>query len=166
MTFDEELRNLDLTEEKLKNLRAALKAEYVPRTEYDRLFDNLNAAKAEHKKKTEFLKQSAADRLERQKELYELKLKNFLVDTAIEEAGAKSVEIVRALIDTEKTELKEDKLIGLIPQLNELKRNAPFLFEKKPMYLTGYCPEGGSDLIPKINTADMTYSQAVAFLEN
>ena len=63
-------------------------------------------------------------------------------------------------------EIKEDKLTGLTPQLTELKKNAPFLFEKKLMYLTGYSPEASSDLIPKINTADMTYSQAVAFLDN
>ena len=73
---------------------------------------------------------------------------------------------VSALIDTEKVEIKEDKLTGLTPQLTELKKNAPFLFEKKLMYLTGYSPEASSDLIPKINTADMTYSQAVAFLDN
>lgn len=166
MTFNEQLRELNLTEEQLKTINTALKAEYVPKTEYERLFDNLNAAKSEHKKKTEFLKQSAADKLERQKRLYELKLKDNLVDIAIEEAGAKSREIVRALIDTEKVEIKEDKLTGLTPQLTELKKNAPFLFEKKLMYLTVYSPEASSDLIPKINTADMTYSQAVAFLDN
>ena len=69
MTFNEQLRGLNLTEEQLKTINTALKAEYVPKTEYERLFDNLNAAKSEHKKKTEFLKQSAADKLERQKRL-------------------------------------------------------------------------------------------------
>ena len=115
MTFNEQLRELNLTEEQLKTINTALKAEYVPKTEYERLFDNLNAAKSEHKKKTEFLKQSAADKLERQKRLYELKLKDNLVDIAIEEAGAKSREIVRALIDTEKVEISLRGLLLSLP---------------------------------------------------
>lgn len=178
MTFKEHLKELNLPEEQFNALTAALKTEYVQRAEYEQLSDSLKAAKAEygrlsdnfnaerieHKKKIDFIKQSAEDKLERLKGIYDLKLKDNLMNTAIEEAGAKSPEIVRRLIDTDKVELKEDKLTGLTSQITELKKNAPFLFEKTLMYLTGYCPEASSDLLPKINTSDMTYSQAVAYL--
>ena len=179
MTFKEQLNELNLDEERLNTLISALNSEYTEKAEYEkiserlkaakteceRLSDNLNAAQSEYKRKAGFLKQAAEDKSERLKGIYELKLKSSLIDIALSEFGAKNTEIVRRLIDEEKTELKDGKLTGLVPQLNELKKKAPFLFEQTLMYLTGYRPEPSSDLLPSINPSDMTYSQALAYLD-
>lgn len=165
MTLNEQLAELKLPKEKLDSLNGALKAEYVPKSEYERIVGNLSAAKAEHKKKSEFLKQSAEDRLNRQRAAFEEQIKEQLTEIALTKAGAKNNEIVRSLIDSEKVVLRDNKLAGLEPQLEQLRKKAPFLFETSLAYLTGYRPEPSSDLIPVMRSADMTYSEAVAYLE-
>ena len=180
MTLNELLTELKLPKEKLDSLWTAINSEYVAKseyeklsdgfsslkTEYERISDNLSALRSEHKKKSEFLKQSAEDRLNRQKAAYEAQIKEQLTEIALTDSGAKNNEIVKSLLDTEKVILKEGKLIGLEPQIRELRKKAPFLFENSLAYLIGYRPEPSSDLLPKVSPSDMTYSQAVAYLEH
>ena len=97
---------------------------------------------------------------------HEAQIKELLTQTALKEARAKSIEIVRSLLDPEKIILKENRLIGLEPQLSELKKKAPYLFENSLADLIGYRPEPSADLLPRISPSDMTYSQAVAYLEH
>lgn len=165
MTFAELLGELNLPGERLKKINEALKAEYVSREEYERLSDNLKALKTEHEKKTRFLKQSKEDALGRQRAYYESRIKDQLIEIALNEARAKNHDIVRSLLETEKITLSESGTAGLTSQLTRLRKNAPFLFDDSVVFLTGYCPEASSDILPKINTEDMTYSQAVAYLK-
>lgn len=165
MTFTELLNGLKLPQEKLKQINDALRAECVPKTEYERLSDNLSALETEHKKKTEFLKREKEDALNRQKALFEQQIRGYLIDAALTEAGAKNNEIVRSLLEIGKITLNEGKLAGLTSQLTQLRKNAPFLFEDSVIYLTGYCPEASSDILPRVRLGDMTYSEAVAYLE-
>lgn len=165
MTFTEQLNGLKLPQEKLKQINDALRAEYVPKTEYERLSDNLSALETEHKKKTEFLKREKEDALNRQKALFEQQIRGYLIDAALTEAGAKNNGIVRSLLDIGKITLNEGKLAGLTSQLTQLRKNAPFLFEDSVIFLTGYCPEASSDILPRVRLGDMTYSEAVAYLE-
>lgn len=165
MTFTEQLNGLKLPQEKLRQINDALKSEYVPKAEYERLSDNLSALETEHKKKTEFLKREKEDALNRQKALFEQQIRGYLIDAALTEAGAKNNEIVRSLLDIGKITLNEGKLAGLTSQLTQLRKNAPFLFEDSVIYLTGYCPEASSDILPRVRLGDMTYSEAVAYLE-
>lgn len=165
MTFIELLNGLKLPQEKLKQINDALKAEYVQKAEYERLSDNLCALETEHKKKTEFLKREKEDALNRQKALYEQQIRGHLIDAALTEAGAKNNEIVRSLLDIGKITLNDSKLAGLTSQLTQLRKNAPFLFDDSVILLTGYCPEASSDILPRVRLGDMTYSEAVAYLE-
>ncbi|MBD5114512.1 MAG: hypothetical protein HDT46_04815 [Ruminococcaceae bacterium] len=165
MTLTEQLSELALPQEKLKQIYDALKAEYVPKDEYKRLSDNLSALKTEHKKKADYLRQAKEDALNRQKTLYEQQIKEHLIELALKEAGAKNNEIVRSLLDMEKITLNEGKTVGLTSQLTQLRKNAPFLFEDSVIFLTGYRPEASSDILPKVSVGDMTYSEAVAYLE-
>lgn len=165
MTLNEQLAELKLPKEKLDRIYEAVRSEYVPKSEYERVSDNLSALRTEHKKKTEFLKQSAEDRLNRQKAAFEEQIREQLIEIALTEAGAKNNEIMRSLLDTGKVILKDGKLIGLEPQLDKLRKNASFLFEDSLAYLTGYRPEPSSDLLPKMAGEGMTYSETVAYLE-
>lgn len=165
MTLNERLEELKLPKEKLEGIYEALRAEYVAKAEYERLSDNLSALRGEHKKKTEFLKQSALDKLERQKAEFERQIRGQLIEIALTEAKAKNNEIVKSLLDNEKVQLRDNKLTGLEPQICKLKKNAPFLFEDSLVYLTGYRPEPSSDILPKAGSGDMTYSETVAYLE-
>lgn len=165
MSLTEQLKELDMPKEKLLKIEEALKREYVTRYEYDRLSDNLKAAAAEYEKREAFLQQSAEDRSARQKAHYEKKIKRYLTEKAVAEAGAKNKDIVLSLLELDKVTMEGEKLSGLESQLKELKKKAPFLFENTFLLLTGYRPEASSDILPKVNPEDMTYSQMVAYME-
>ena len=115
-------------------------------------FDAVNTEKQEYKNmlnerdtQLEDLKKKARDSEELSKEIKELQKKNeetveeyeqrlkeqsfnFQVEKAISEAQAKNVKAVKALIDLEKVKQEDGSLIGLSEQLEQLKKDEPYLF--------------------------------------
>lgn len=165
MKLNEMLKELNLSEGRLSKIEDALKREYVSRYEFERVEDNLKAFVGESEKREAFMKQAAEDRLIRVKAETEKRLRDCLVEKTVIEAGAKNKEIVLSLLELDHVVLEGDRLSGLDEQIAELKKRAPFLFEDGIIFLRGYCPEAGSDILPKVNPRELTYSQTVAFLE-
>ncbi|MCM1055211.1 MAG: phage scaffolding protein [Bacteroides sp.] len=165
MTLEEHLSGLALSADKLGQIGEALKNEYVAKSEYERALEGLSVLEAELAKKNELSDREREDASARQKAAYERRLFELLLKAALKEAGARNSEIVEALLDKERLSLDGERISGLSEQLARLRKKAPFLFEDSVMFLTGYRPEASSDILPEISAEDMTYSEAVAFLE-
>lgn len=77
--------------------------------------------------------------------------KNFAIETALRDAGARDTKAVLPFIDTDSVKLDGDKLIGLNEQLKSIKDNKDFLFkseEPKPgLHVTiDGNPKGGKEV--------------------
>lgn len=76
----------------------------------------------------------------------------FTLERALNQAGAKNLKAVKALIDTEKINLVDGTLIGLDEQLTALKKSDSYLFgEDQPPGLKGRTPHETDTNPPPIN---------------
>ncbi len=73
-----------------------------------------------------------------------------MLEAELEVANPKSTAALRALLDLEKISMEDGKLCGFSEQLEEIKKECPFLFEddkNKPRFTSGYAAgEGGVDI--------------------
>ena len=99
------------------------------------------------------------------KDLFYLQLNN-AIDIAITGAKGKNSKAIKALLDLEKADLKDGKVIGLEEQLSNLKKSDPYLFEieKQPANPNGFVPGDGNSKTPS-GDGPKTYSEMVAMLE-
>ena len=99
------------------------------------------------------------------KDLFDLQLNNS-VDVAITGAKGKNSKAIKALLDLEKADLKDGKVVGLEEQLSNLKKSDPYLFEieKQPTNPNGFKPGDGNNKTPG-GDRPKTYSEMIAMLE-
>ncbi len=186
----EDLLALGLSEEQAKKVLEAAKG-YVPKarlTETERERDALKATVAERDKQLGELKASSGDsealrrqigelqklNAEQQKaheaELARLRLDN-AIDAAVIAAGARNAKAVKALLDTSKMELGVDgKVSGLDDALKAVRKSDAYLFREQqpaPAQFRGFQPGASGGVKPGAgaDTANMTYSEMVAYLE-
>ncbi|MBR8722382.1 hypothetical protein IX325_000690 [Fusobacterium necrophorum subsp. funduliforme] len=100
------------------------------------------------------------------KDLHDLQVNN-AVDLAIFGAKGKNGKAIKALLDLEKAEIKDGKIIGLEEQLAKLKESDGYLFEEaqQPQNTNpaGFTPGAGSSKNPG-GDGPKTYSQIMQML--
>lgn len=122
--------NADIRIKKFKEKQEALEEDLK---EKDKKLDDLKKLETDNKKLTdelETIKKEAAD-----------KEYNLALDTILKEANSKNNKLVKTLLDKEKITFKDGKLEGVTEQLEEIKKENDFLFEKQikriPDFQTG-----------------------------
>lgn len=116
---------------------------------------------------TELETENQNAKAEYENKVKELTLSN-AVDSALRDARAKNVKAVKALLDMEKIEWKEDKLSGLDEQLQALVsgEDTAFMFEesetKNKSMPNGFVPAGGGAPNGKTVPDFVTLNEAVA----
>jgi len=186
----EDLLVLGLSEEQAKKVLVAVE-DYVPKTrltEAEQERDGLKATVAERDKQLDELKASSGDsaalrrqigvlqkqNVEQQRaheaELARLRLDN-AIDAAVIAAGARNAKAVKALLDTSVMKLGEDgKVSGLEDALKAVQKSDAYLFRERepaPAQFRGFQPGASGGVKPGAgaDTANMTYSEMVAYLE-
>lgn len=111
------------------------------------------------------------------KEKYEADLtaqqKSFLVDKALNSAGARNAKAVSSLLDLDSVEVKDGQLTGLDDQLKALRDSDSYLFKEDPqpsepqpqggVRITGGQPK--PELKPRIDMTHASYQEIKAFKE-
>ena len=185
----EQLIALGLTSEQADKVLGAHKTymeSFVPKGRFNEELEakkNLETQLAERDKQLKELEKSAGDNKELKaqieklqndnktaaekyaKDLFDLQLNN-AVDVAITGAKGKNSKAIKALLDLEKADLKDGKVIGLEEQLSNLKKSDPYLFEieKQPANPNRFKPGDGNNKTPG-GDGPKTYSEMVAMLE-
>lgn len=111
------------------------------------------------------------------KEKYEADLtaqqKSFLVDKALNSAGARNAKAVSSLLDLDSVEVKDGQLTGLDDQLKSLRDSDSYLFKEDPQQKEPQ-PKGGVQITggqpnpesaPKIDMAHASYQEIKEFKE-
>lgn len=111
------------------------------------------------------------------KEKYEADLtaqqKSFLVDKALNSAGARNAKAVSSLLDLDSVEVKDGQLTGLDDQLKSLRDSDSYLFKEDPQQKEPQ-PQGGvritggqpkPKLKPQIDMTHASYQEIKAFKE-
>lgn len=167
----EDLLEMGLTEEQAKKVMDSLDGDFVTKTRFNEINEELKTAKKsvlDRDKQLEDLKKSAGDntaltqqiaQLQQQntdqkkaydEELAALKFNN-AIELALTGAGAKNVKAVRAMLDDTKIKLGDDgKLTGFGEQIEALKKSDGYLFDvpqKQQQQFTGFQP-GSSSTVP------------------
>ena len=181
----DELIKLGLTEEQATMVTEKY-VNMVPQGRFNEIVEEKNSLKsqlAERDKQLKELEKSVGDNKELKaqieklqtdnktaaekyaKDLFYLQLNN-AIDIAITGAKGKNSKAIKALLDLEKADLKDGKVIGLEEQLSNLKKSDPYLFEieKQPANPNGFVPGDGNSKTPS-GDAPKTYSEMVAMLE-
>lgn len=99
-------------------------------------------------------------------EIQSLKI-DYAVCEALVKAGAKNVVAAKALIDFSSISIKDDKIIGIDEQIDELVKNkdSSFLFNRKNKDFKNAAPEESRDGISEKNFKNMTYTEMCKYLE-
>ena len=181
----DELIKLGLTEEQATMVTEKY-VNMVPQGRFNEIVEEKNSLKsqlAERDKQLKELEKSVGDNKELKaqieklqtdnktaaekyaKDLFYLQLNN-AIDIAITGAKGKNSKAIKALLDLEKADLKDGKVIGLEEQLSNLKKSDPYLFEieKQPANPNGFVPGDGNSKTPS-GDGHKTYSEMVAMLE-
>ena len=181
----DELIKLGLTEEQATMVTEKY-VNMVPQGRFNEIVEEKNSLKsqlAERDKQLKELEKSVGDNKELKaqieklqtdnktaaekyaKDLFDLQLNN-AIDIAITGAKGKNSKAIKALLDLEKVDLKDGKVIGLEEQLSNLKKSDPYLFEieKQPANPNGFVPGDGNSKTPS-GDGPKTYSEMVAMLE-
>lgn len=181
----DELIKLGLTEEQATMVTEKY-VNMVPQGRFNEIVEEKNSLKsqlAERDKQLKELEKSVGDNKELKaqieklqtdnktaaekyaKDLFYLQLNN-AIDIAITGAKGKNSKAIKALLDLEKADLKDGKVIGLEEQLSNLKKSDPYLFEieKQPANPNGFVPGDGNSKTPS-GDGPKTYSEMVAMLE-
>lgn len=105
---------------------------------------------------------AAAEKYE--KDLHDLQVNN-AVELAISGAKGKNSKAIKALLDLEKAEIKDGKIVGLDEQLKKLQETEAYLFEVKEATKTpaGFNPAGGKTNPPGTESPK-TYSEIMGML--
>lgn len=169
-------------------------ANYIPKTEYDVLKNERDAANQtikERDKQLESLKKSTGDVESMKKEIetlqesnklatekHQAEIKQLKIDHAVESAlhgaGAKNLKAVRALleIDTDKIKVKEDGTLdglNIDEQIKTLKKaeDSKFMFnEEVKRTLKGVNPASGSvENLEKVDFSTMSYTEMCTYLD-
>lgn len=112
------------------------------------------------KEKENFTQEFDADKIRQEakdealfmaREEFEKEKKENAIQHALENANARNIKALKALIDFEKVEFLEGKLVGFFEQIENLKEECGFLFieeeTEKPKFTKGITPfETGMDL--------------------
>lgn len=186
---EKDLIAMGLTEEQAKKVMDSLDGNYVTKTRFNEVNEELKQSKAavtDRDKQLEDLKKSAGDNASLQQqitdlqkanadqkkahdaEIAQLKLDNAM-ETALTAAGAKNSKAVKALLDTSKVKLGDDgKLTGWDEQLEAIQKSDAYLFAEKSQNnqnFKGFQPGAAGNVKPgsEVDTSKMTYSEMVAF---
>nr|WP_293993770.1 phage scaffolding protein [uncultured Fusobacterium sp.] len=121
---------------------------------------------AELKEKVEKLQaenKTAAEKYE--KNLYELQVNN-AVELAITGAKGKNNKAIKALLNLEKAEIKDGKIVGLDEQLKKLQETEAYLFEetKENKVPAGFAPAAGNNGSQGGVSGNKTYSEIMSML--
>lgn len=111
--------NADIRIKKFKEKQETLEEEIKEKDKKIEGYKTIEADKEKISNELETLKKEAAD-----KEF------NTVLDNALKEAKSKNNKLVKALLDNEKLTLKDGKLEGLEEQLEAIKKENDFLFDK------------------------------------
>lgn len=172
----EDLLAMGLTEDQAKNVMDRLDGDFVTKTRFNEINEELKTAKksiSDRDKQLEDLKKSAGDNTaltqqiadlqranaDQQKahdeEIKALKFNN-AIDLALTAAKAKNVKAVRAMLDDTKMKLGDDgTLTGFEEQIEALKKSDGYMFEvdqTQQQQFTGFQP-GSSGMIPNSKQA-------------
>lgn len=137
-----DFKNLDLTEEQIKQIKEIINTEYVVKSKHDEL--------------TQQLKQNEI---------------NYALERALTKAGAKNIKAVKALLNIEKAELEGGEIKGINAQIESLKKaeDSSFLFESKntetPKFV-GVAPSEGSGKPAMLDPSNMKYDDFCKYVEN
>lgn len=180
----EQLIALGLSEEQANGVLEGFKG-FIPPNRFNEVNEAKKAAEAtiaERDKQLGELKKAVGDNeaLKKQietlqsenkaaKEKYESDLKaiqlNNAVDSALQEAGARNMKAVKALLDMEKVKFDGEKLEGLSDQIASLRTDESSSFMFKESSPKGMTPATGTNGVPQKAYKDMNYSERVAYLE-
>lgn len=131
--------NADIRLKKSKEKLESLEEELKEKVEKLDSLKDLETEKAKLSTELEEIKKTAAD-----KEF------NTALDLALKEVNSKNNKLVTALLDKEKITLKDGKLEGIAEQLEAIKKENDFLFEKPPTGIPNFGtgskgPTGGTE---------------------
>ena len=146
MDLKEILREAGIEDKVIKSILTSMKAEklYITNEEnadirikkYKEKQESLETELDEANKKIEDFKTLEEDKEKLTKEIETMKKEasekefNSALDSALKEFNSKNDKLVKALLDREKITLKDGKLEGIKEQLEEIKKENDFLFEK------------------------------------
>ncbi|SEP56973.1 Phage minor structural protein GP20 [Virgibacillus subterraneus] len=156
-----------------KKIAVVSDGSYIPKEKFDAVNQEKNDYKQQVGQRDEQINQlsekakgneeltSKIDELKQQNETakneYEQKLNDQAFDHALKDslsaAKVKNPKAVQALLDKDTIKLKDDKLVGLEEQLNNIKESDPYMFEEeenpneppKPNFTTGQHTKGSGD---------------------
>lgn len=148
MDLKEILREAGVEEKAIKQVLTTMKAEKIYTTSEENADIRLKKSKEKLESLEEDLKEKV-EKLDSLKGLEEEKTKlsteletikkenvdkefNTVLDAALKEANSKNNKLVTALLDKEKLTLKDGKLEGISEQLEAIKKENDFLFDKPP----------------------------------
>ena len=119
MDLKEILREAGIEDKVIKSILTSMKAEKLYITNEENADIRIKKYKEKLTKEIETMKKEASE-----KEF------NSALDSALKEFNSKNDKLVKALLDREKITLKDGKLEGIKEQLEEIKKENDFLFEK------------------------------------
>lgn len=148
MDLREILREAGVEEKAIKQVLTTMKAEKIYTTSEENADIRLKKSKEkietleedlkEKNTKIDSFKQLEEEKVKLSTELQDIKKQaadkdfNLALETALKEVNSKNNKLVTALLDKEKLTLKDGKLEGIKEQLEVIKKENDFLFDKPP----------------------------------
>lgn len=172
----EDLIAMGLTEEQAKKVMDSLDGNFVTKTRFNEINEELKAAKksiSDRDKQLEDLKKSSGDNATLQQQIADLQKQNAdqqkahdeelaklkfdnAVELALNGAKAKNIKAVRAMLDDTKMKIGDDgKLTGFDEQIEALKKSDGYMFDveqQTQQQFTGFQP-GASSTVPNSTAA-------------
>lgn len=164
MDLREILREAGLEEKTIKQVLTTMKAEKIYTTSEEnadirikKFKEKAETLEEELKEKNEKLdnlkdleaeKENLTNEIETIKKEAESKEFNLALDSALKEANAKNSKLIKALLDNEKLTLKDGKLEGITEQLETIKKENDFLFDKPAKGIPDFGTGGKSGTEP------------------